>query len=164
MLPLGMHHVYKMLGFKAFHPMTDHLCPPITKAPVNDWPVSWLFVGMDGQSWLVSYVRELKSEEESLPVRLHPVTTRHLYNILYNVGLTSKTLVRRCINFIQKLCAFWAKVVHKIWLFCIKTSSSKCLLFTSGVTVLPLQRWKYFCLSHGHQGFCSIWNHHKCLS
>ena len=42
------------------------------------------------------------------PLVNHPLNTKHLYNILYNAGLTSKTLGRRCTNVIQMFCACWA--------------------------------------------------------
>ena len=34
----------------------------------------------------------------------YPVNTKHVYNIMYNVGPTSKTLSRRCTNVIHFLC------------------------------------------------------------
>ena len=36
-----------------------------------------------------------------------PVNTKHLYNILYNVRPTSKTLGWRCTNVIQKFFVWW---------------------------------------------------------
>ena len=54
-----------------------------------------------------------------------PVNTKYLYIYhSYNVGPTSKTLRRRCINVIQKLCVYWdvdikrqnqAKIITFIW-------------------------------------------------
>ena len=36
-----------------------------------------------------------------------PVSTKHLYNLLYNVGPTSLTLVQHCTNVTQMCCVCW---------------------------------------------------------
>ena len=44
--------------------------------------------------------------------RSFPVNIKHLYNILYNVGTMSSTLVQHCINVIQLFCVYWVVINH----------------------------------------------------
>ena len=46
-----------------------------------------------------------------------PVNTKHMYNNLYNVEPTSKTLVRRYTNGIQMFCVCWDLGVAEVSLF-----------------------------------------------
>ena len=47
----------------------------------------------------------------------NPVNAKQLYSILYNVGSTSKTLGRRCINVIQMFCVCWEPSKHKTFVW-----------------------------------------------
>ena len=51
-----------------------------------------------------------KYEYSDIITRSYPANTKHLYNILYNVGPTSKTLGRRCTNVIQMFCVCWVVI------------------------------------------------------
>ena len=79
---------------------------------------------MNSEQIIRQISRQIKTHEKPIKAKatLHsmcgvniPVSTKHLYNInLYNVGPTSKTLGRRCINFIQMFCVCCKDTMH-IW-------------------------------------------------
>ena len=89
----------------------------------------------------------------------HPVNTTHMYD-LYNVGPTSKTLGRRCINVIQMFCVCW-EVGFSLNHFCnvgsmlgqrrrrwpnIKTALGECLVGVVSSLVIRLL----------HQPHCTV--------
>ena len=57
-----------------------------------------------------------------------PVSEKYLYNILYNVGTTSKTLGRRCTNVVQMFSVCWVTRLYSpepyvTMLYCYRSSA-----------------------------------------
>ena len=55
-------------------------------------------------AWFITYFLGLPKKTTPRVLDVIPANTKHFYN---NVGPTSKTLGRRCINAIQMFCVCW---------------------------------------------------------